>query len=358
MLPGATFKNYPLSDLPGLRAERAGGKYCLPGTGSIACNLKHHLGCSRGLMLVNRVCLVLDVVLWGSGMAKPEGVRRGCDSHAVVVPLFGEMPPDLPGYLMKLANFGLEPVIVDNRVDSNLREGSSLLASWINLSNLNKGGIAGALNRGVEAALASGVHWITLLDQDSRIAPEAISRLLDPLRSCPSERLVVGPTIWDAQRKRVHDKARGGAKMVMSTRLLISSGITFHASQWHGLGPFHEGLFIDYVDHYWCFRAQQRGYQLLKHGGVMLCQYFGDPHPNIFCRWLGMQLYSPARHFYALRNLRWLVLRRCIPADLKIKELLKMMFKPWFWLLFEPDRGRNLIAILRGLTQAIPPETT
>ncbi len=65
---------------------------------------------------------------------------------------------------------------------------------------------------------------------------------------------------------------------------------------------------------------------------------------------LGMELYSPIRHFYAIRNLRWLCLQPFVPLDLKIKELVKMAIKPWLWILFEPQRLANLRAVLGALT--------
>lgn len=290
-------------------------------------------------------------------MASPDGSRKAQATHAIVIPLFGQIPNDLPHYLTRLREAGLDPLIVDNRMEPDTPGVSSGIAIGSTLRNRNRGGIAGALNRGVSAAIERGAQWITILDQDSRVDPNGISRLLEPLVACPAERLVVGPTVWDAQRNRAHDKAGGNEATFVPTRLLISSGTTFHASQWDGLGPFHEGLFIDYVDHYWSFRAQQRGYQLLRHSGVVLQQQFGQPHPSVVCRLLGMQLYSPMRHFYSLRNLRWLVLQTCVPIDLKAKELLKMMIKPWCWLLFEQQRAENLRAIVRALTEAVPPES-
>jgi non-ribosomal peptide synthetase component F len=43
-----------------------------------------------------------------------------------------------------------------------------------------------------------------------------------------------------------------------------------------------------------------------------------------------------------------------VPLDLKLKELLKMLFKPWLWLLLEPKREANLKAIVRGLLAPLP----
>ena len=69
-----------------------------------------------------------------------------------------------------------------------------------------------------------------------------------------------------------------------------------------------------------------------------------------------MQLYSPMRHFYSLRNLRWLLRQPCVPADLKAKEVMKMSIKPWLWLACESNRRENLRAILKAITEPLPPE--
>jgi rhamnosyltransferase len=78
-------------------------------------------------------------------------------------------------------------------------------------------------------------------------------------------------------------------------------------------------------------------------------------HPSRLCRAIGLQLYSPSRHFYSIRNLRWLCLQPYIPKGLKLKETLKMLIKPWLWILFEPDRLANIKAIVAGLLAPLPP---
>jgi rhamnosyltransferase len=273
--------------------------------------------------------------------------------HAVVMPLFGDVSDDLEDYLHDLSDQGLLIVLVDNnpRVQMfplNPPEQAELIV------NGNRGGIAGGLNRGIECALAVGSTWITLLDQDSRIEAEQIRLLSRALDAYQGQKLVVGPSIWDEQRQERHGRWRGFMDGLDATRLLISSGTTFRSSDWPQLGSMHEGLFIDFVDHAWCFRAQSRGFQLLQHPLVTLRQQFGAEHPNGFCRRFGMQLYSPERHFYGLRNLRWLCLQSYIPLDLKLKELLKMLVKPWMWLAFESRRPENFKAIVAGLFASLP----
>ena len=274
-------------------------------------------------------------------------------NHAVVIPLFGELTLGLLDYLQGFTKEGFLLVLVDNNLES-LSEPLNRLKPAGLVVNRNQGGIAGGLNRGINWAYQIGAYWITLLDQDSRIPIDQLHRLREPWDTYPLRRLVVGPSIWDDQRNVLHGSRRRSHHGFQETRLLISSGTTFLSTDWHELGDMHEGLSIDFVDHAWCFRAQLRGFRLFQHGEVMLKQQFGTPHPNGLCNGLGLQLYSPERHYYGLRNLRWLCLQPYIPLDLKLKEVLKMLVKPWLWLLFEPKRRQNFKAIWSALVAPLP----
>ncbi len=274
--------------------------------------------------------------------------------HAVVIPVYGRPSSDWIDYLRSLQHAGLRLIIVDNNPEFGHRDGLPD-QECILVCNQNQGGIAGGLNRGIARACQLGAIWITLLDQDSRIQATQFSSLLSPFRSYPAARLVVGPIIWDEQRQKRHGQSCISTTPFQPTSVLISSGTTFRSSDWAALGSYHEGLFIDFVDYAWCFRAQTRGFQLLQQTDVILTQQFGMEHPSRLCRAIGLQLYSPSRHFYSIRNLRWLCLQPYIPKGLKLKETLKMLIKPWLWILFEPDRLANIKAIVAGLLAPLPP---
>lgn len=274
--------------------------------------------------------------------------------HAVVIPLYRHHRcSGLELYLQSLLAEGLLVVLVDNNPEADACTVSPVPGCQ-QLLNFNSGGIAGGLNRGVAFARQNQAEWITLLDQDSRIEASQIRRLSEPLAALPCQRIVIGPSIWDQQTQRRHGRWQPSAHGLDATRLLISSGTTFRAADWLDLGCFYEELCIDFVDHAWCFRAQARGFKLYQHPDVGLRQYFGMVHPNRLCRRLGMRLYSPQRHFYGLRNLRWLCLQGYVPFDLKLKEISKMMLKPFLWLLFEPQRAANFRAISQALIAKLP----
>ncbi len=274
--------------------------------------------------------------------------------HWLVVPLFGEFDrydyEDMIRRFDCLMEAGYSLVLVDNN--------PSPCQTWPDrycvIDNQNSGGVAGGFNCGIHFALSRGAQWITLLDQDSDITEDALSSLREPFHAHPHARLLVGPMIWDERRSQLHQPPQQQWHEFLRTRLLISSGTTFAAKHWSALGPLNEELFIDYVDHTWSFLAQASGFVLLQHPRAVMRQRFGQRHPQLICRLIGMELYSPLRHFYSLRNVRWLALQPWVPLDIRIKESIKMLIKPMLWILFEPRRRDNLTAIVSALRSPLP----
>ena len=107
---------------------------------------------------------------------------------------------------------------------------------------------------------------------------------------------------------------------------------------------------IDYIDHEWCSRARRIGFHFAVIEQPTLFQTFGTRHPNYFAHLLGLQLYTPYRRAISLRNLRWLLLQRFVPLDIRLKEFIKMLVKPWFWFFLEPNRCRCLAVLWLGLS--------
>ena len=276
--------------------------------------------------------------------------------HAVVIPLFGALPDGLAAQVEDFVAKGFHVVLVDNRSkeDSATEPIHKLITAAAVVENHNRGGVAGGFNRGIAKAVHDGAKIVTLLDQDSALSEEALQILSAALQATKG-RVVVGPRVvdqWrvDGQKTNRSTERAGGAVR----RMLISSGTTFRSCDWDLLGSMHEALEVDYVDHYWCYRAQQNGFAFHEESRVVLWQRFGEKHPSALCHWLGLQLYSPARHYTSLRNLRWMLKQPCVPLDFKLKEVIKMMVKPWLWLMMEPKRGANLGALLEGLLGPLP----
>jgi rhamnosyltransferase len=294
---------------------------------------------------------------WVSPRLSPRG-----SGHALVIPVYrldqssgaefaGRLRAFLQvvNYLIVIDNEPKSGCALSNLLEDRCTNGVSSRTGILHiLHHGNVGGLAGAFNRGIEFAIALGASTITLLDQDSLISPDHLRRLASDLPRAPWPTCLIGPSVWDLDRRTPHTP--WPPKQPLSpARLLLSSGTTFAAAHWPLLGNFPEHLFIDYLDHYWCFRARSIGFNLYIDSSALLFQSFGLPHPSRFCRGLGMQMYSPLRHYTSLRNLLWLVRQPEVPVDIRLKELAKMLVKPWLWVLFEPRRVQNLAAIMAAL---------
>ena len=249
--------------------------------------------------------------------------------HALIVPLYGEITTECINRLKQMREKGYEVIVVNNNPVGYSIEG--IIATKV-VPHHNLHGLAGGFNAGVSQALADGADCVTLLDQDSIISSESLIKLA---RGC-GQKLVVGPRIIDRNRNTEHTSANRKARM------LISSGTTFTPDTWKRVGKFREWMEIDYIDHDWCGRARSAGINLEVVEDAVLFQTFGCRHPNILAHILGLQLYSPYRRSIAMRNLRWLVLQHCVPLDVRLKEVVKMLMKPWIWLILEPRRRRCL----------------
>jgi len=260
----------------------------------------------------------------------------------LVIPLYGEVTTACLERLGAYRQQGFWVVAVNNNPSGP--EGLSSVCDAV-VHHHNRSGLAGGLNEGVAQALADGAAVITLLDQDSLISSESLRRLAEACGAggANSPR-IVGPCIWDQARQHLHSHPNGRA------RFLITSGTTFAPPVWSHVGPLQSWMEIDYIDHEWCSRAVHRGVELKVLADACLQQTFGCRHPSRLAHQLGLQLYSPYRRAVAIRNLRWLLHQPYVPLDLRLKELIKMLLKPWLWLLLEPNPRRTCWSIWVGLT--------
>ena len=257
---------------------------------------------------------------------------------AVVLPVFGAAPPGLRTQVSILIRAGLLVVLVNNNSQPQAKQ--DWPSDVILMENANQFGLAGGLNKGVRMALKQGFSAVTLLDQDSELEAEGVLAMQARVRA--DVNLVVGPAIWDLDRQCWHTRQQ-------SPRMLITSGTTFTSGTWNAVGPFLDWMEIDYLDHEWCSRARQQGFRLRVMEEVRLEQCFGEHHPNRLAHRLGLQLYSPYRRAISIRNLRWLLRQGHIPIDIRLKESIKMLLKPFCWLIFEASRRRTAWSIWVGI---------
>ncbi|MAU82346.1 MAG: glycosyl transferase [Gordonia sp.] len=173
-------------------------------------------------------------------------------------------------------------------------------------------GIAAALNRGIEAALADGADAVLTLDQDTRIGPDYVRRMIDHLDLAASlgmSTVMLSPSeingdvapFWFAHR---------GLTLAFEP---LQSGMLFPRGLFAAVGLFDESLFIDCVETEFYLRARAHGAHALVVPGAAIDHSLGrtavwrPPQPLrglMRGRGAGIEFSedAPFRHYYIARN--------------------------------------------------------
>ena len=263
----------------------------------------------------------------------PEIEQPDCNSRVcAVVVTFNPNLPRLESLLKVLLPQVYSIIIVDNASSIDLNpwiaehafQGKVELI--VNQSNL---GIASAHNIGVEVVRGKGVGYVILFDQDSAPEHNLVRGLLQVHQSLEGKGFkvaVVGPHYTDDRNPERPAFCRlkgftmvpvkcGVDDEVVVADFLISSGALIALSTLSIVGGMNESLFIDHVDHEWCFRARSLGYLSFGACSVQMNHALGE-EPILF---LGRKIlhHSPLRHFFIFRNTVWMMRRSYVPLGWK-----------------------------------------
>lgn len=146
-------------------------------------------------------------------------------------------------------------------------------------------GFAGAVNRGARRALADGAELVWLLNNDTVVAADALSRLVAAAREHPQAGLFgcdlrpldrperPAPVVrgFDWLRGRVRMPARTQAEPGAEPVDLVSAcAVLVRAEVFERVGPFDERYFLYFEDVDWALRARRAGFGCrLVHGAVV-----------------------------------------------------------------------------------------
>jgi rhamnosyltransferase len=253
-------------------------------------------------------------------------------------------------------------IIVDNQsssvAHSLIRQAASnheVEVIW-NERNL---GIAGALNRGINRALASGEYrWIATFDQDSHMPSDYLTTIIESYSTCPFRDKVamIGATYTSPSTEFVPDSmsARNGCGF-REVKTLMMSGSLVKSSAFGECGRFDQSLFMDCVDHEFCLRLRRHGFRVIQAKQALLAHQPGSPtsHRILWKRFTTTN-HSPSRRYYNAHN-RLVVYRRYLSS-----ELLWVLADVFDWfrdviklVLFERNRTQKLASIAKGTWAAM-----
>lgn len=210
-------------------------------------------------------------------------------------------------------------ILIDNGGSEDVLKCGKI--SGINFRYIKLGknlGLGYALNTGFSAAQEYGVEYVVTFDQDSAPPPSLLADLLKShlmLSESGVNCAAVSPVFFDRREgvKSYFPFYREYASRIealradicsdhlVETDVLITSGMMVRMAAWADGLEYDAGLFVDYTDTEWCFRARRHGYHLFGNLSVEMGHAPSDAPP---ARIWGLSFfrYSPLRRYYYYRN--------------------------------------------------------
>lgn len=269
---------------------------------------------------------------------------------AVAVVLYHPSDDDLAN-LARLATWNVQVVAVVNAIGAAQRDrlpSGDGVTSIINASNL---GLARALNQSVSRAIDAGARYVLMLDQDSRPTVQMLDSLAAAAIVIETEGrslACVAPLLRD----RKAAATGSGAADLAGGSTFATSGTMLTRRAWQDVGPMWEPLFIDGIDHEWCFRARAAGFETVLVRDAVMEHDMGEAAINVMGRFRPVHR-SPIRHYFIIRNTFWLAGKRHIPIRWRLIELVKMAYRVPCYVMFSTDKPRTVSNIVAAIADGI-----
>ncbi|HTE24670.1 glycosyltransferase [Flavitalea sp.] len=163
-------------------------------------------------------------------------------------------------------------------------------------------GIAKALNIAGEKAKQEGFDWLLTMDQDSSFDPGVLSAYFQAADAYPAKEAVA---VFGLPYDKEFLSSRPADEFYVEVNSLITSGCLLNLQLFEKLEGFNEKLFIDEVDHDYCYRAILSGYKVVVIKAGLMRHTLGRSLELTNKRNLssGLKtLHNPIRIYYIVRN--------------------------------------------------------
>lgn len=251
-----------------------------------------------------------------------------------------------------LSQCDVKIVIVDNG-SANIQEIESHCNNMCKIiRNSTNFGIAYALNKiGIEANRGAYKYFLTL-DQDSIIGNLFFSTIKELIESSVFDNEDIGIICPFIERNGDFIKSD---KMYF-TQSAITSGSLVVTECWKRIGGFWNFLFIDEVDHEFCYRMRQNGYKILKSDSYCIHHVIGEPDNNrkkVLGHEFNPTNHSPFRRYYMTRNsiiMLYLYPKEKDPFPHRIQMMLRIFVSITFC---EKEKVQKYKAMVNGISDAL-----
>lgn len=215
-------------------------------------------------------------------------------------------------------------------------------------------GIAAAQNAGIAYLQRSNCSHIIFMDQDSIMEQGMVDHLLEGLILLQEQGIgvgAIGPRVVNrkTQQSYVGSVMRGKPINEVLTEVteVISSGSLIPIDHFNSVGLFDERLFIDAVDHEWCWRAsylQKLRFFIAEKARLSHCLGEGD-------HWFLVTVHKPTpfRCYYQYRNYFFLLRKKYVPLYWKLSNGVKFFVKFFYFPLVFSSKLSYISHMVRGV---------
>ena len=233
------------------------------------------------------------------------------------------------------------------------------------IENKQNIGLAAAQNQGIKLALADGLDWVLLLDQDSILNKSFVKNMLHAARiydneghigfltprhesddgspSVPtySKGLFLKPKRYHMNLTEIDDSLLFG----------MASGSFIPNKRFKEIGLMREDFWIDYIDYEFSFRVRKQGYKILGVGGARLNHRLGITQQfKVLGKTFSYQAHPAFRRYTIYRN-RVKVIKEysILFPDFLIFEILSIAKDLLKLVLLEDQKFTKLRSIIIGI---------
>lgn len=220
-------------------------------------------------------------------------------------------------------------------------------------------GIAAAQNIGIKYFTGLNFTHVIFLDQDSIPETNLISLLVEDLNYLLEKKInvgAIGPRPINRENNKKYkakiDKGTKLTKNITEVNQLISSASLVSIMCYKEIGLLEEELFIDGVDHEWCWRAKKIGkLRFFISEKAHLSHKLGEGDRFFIIR--NVAIPTPFRTYYQFRNYFILARRQYVPFYWKISNGIKYFIKFFYYPIFLNNRKEYFVNISRGIKDGL-----
>lgn len=214
---------------------------------------------------------------------------------------------------------------VDNSPEAPVRAATQQLLNQLEgavlyyLPNERNEGIAAALNKAAAMALEQGKQWLLTMDQDSYFEEQDIRYYLEEAEKMVAAHAAVAILAPAVQA------VPGSSEVYRKVHSVITSGSLLNLQVWKTVGGFDEKLFIDEVDHEYCYRVQEQGYEVIQLIQVRMHHQLGRKKSGGYLGAIARKnrtIHSPQRVYFMVRNYLYVrkKYRHLFPEEFRLRD--------------------------------------